>query len=337
MPKKKNEYIETQDVFLDSSIFEEQNFMNSTKIHSLFYYAQEGAIRIHLTDISKMELFNRIEKRITESKKELKKLTQTFNHKNARIVKNVGFYETIKIPEIDIERHSLELKKKITTFFTKSNVNLIKTGNIAITKIVENYYDKKPPFHNSGKQNEFIDAIILASLETWCKRKKTKMYVLSKDRDFLGYKSNSLILHDNLSELLEKISSYYTRNYKTNQITSIRKIIDSNKADLELSSKSLIQEKVIIRSEKFDISGYEIENNKMDSYKIIAFRPDRTEVECLFKTNLSFYVFDIDDFTEKLAKKIHFEIKVPIYVEILKNGTLDIKWLVENTDYLYVE
>ncbi|SFU70186.1 hypothetical protein SAMN05216480_11458 [Pustulibacterium marinum] len=334
---RKNKYIETQNVFLDASIFEEQNFMNSTKIHSLFFYAQTGAIQIHSTTISKKELYNRIEKRITESKSEFKKLTKTFNHKNARIAKNIGFYKSVSIPEINVKNHTAELIKKMDDYFKRSNVNTIRTSNIPITEIVDNYYNKKPPFHNSGKQNEFIDAIILKSLELWCDKNDSKMYVLSKDNDWLGYKSNNLLISGDLSVLLENISKYYNTRYKLNKITSTKKIIAQHKEDLELVSIDLINENVLLTSESIDISNYEIITNKLDSYRIISFRPDRTEVECIFKCSLRFFVFDDNDFTEKPPRRHTFDINVPIYVEISKTGKLDIKWLVENSNYRYEE
>ena len=53
---KKNKFLKTDNIFLDSSIFEEQNFTSGTKIHSLFYYAKIGVIKIHVTTISKREL-----------------------------------------------------------------------------------------------------------------------------------------------------------------------------------------------------------------------------------------------------------------------------------------
>jgi hypothetical protein len=334
---RKNKYIETKNIFLDASIFEEQNFMNSTKIHSLFFYAQQGAIQIHTTTISKKELHNRIEKRITESKSEFKKLTKTFNHKNARIAKNIGFHKSIKIPEINVKNHTAELIKKMESLFSRSNVNTIRTSNIPIIEIVDNYYNKKPPFHNSGKQNEFIDALILKTIELWCERNETKMYVLSKDNDWLGYQSKNLLISNDLSVLLEKISKYYNTRYKLNKITFTKKLIAKHKNDLELVSKDLINENITLTSSSVDISNFEIIKNKLDSYKIISFRPDRTEVECIFKCSLKFFVYDYNEFAQRPPRQCTHDIDIPLYIEISKAGKLDIKWLVENSNYRYEE
>ncbi|MHB1107330.1 MAG: PIN domain-containing protein [Lutibacter sp.] len=334
---KKNKFLETENVFLDTSIFEEQNFLQSTKIHSLLNYAKIGVVNIHITTISKMELFNRIDKRIAESKTELKKISRDYNYKNTRIIKNLGFYKNIDIPEIDNRKHTNELKSKIDLVFKNANVNTIQTSNIPISEIVKNYYDKKPPFHNSGKQNEFIDAIILKSLELWCKRKNTKMYVMSKDPDFLGYKNDSLIILDNLSVLLENISKYYNQRFKLNRITKTRKIIASEKNSLEQLSKDLIYQKMTLRGKNVDISSFQIEKNKLQSYKILALREDITEVECIFKSSLTFLVFDKNDYRELNPRKASLEIEIPIYVEIKDNRVLDIKWLIENNEHFYEE
>ncbi len=333
---RKNKFLETENIFLDASIFEEQNFTNSSKIHSLFYYAKLGVVQIHITSISKKELFNRIDKRVSESKTEIRKLSRGFNAKNLRVIKNLGFYKNIELPKIDKKEHSKELKERINFIFKNANVNTISSSNLPIVKIVDNYYYKKPPFQNSGKPCEFIDAFILETIKRWSKNNNTKMYVLSKDNDFLGYKSENLIIIDNLSELLEKITKYYNQRFKLKKITSTRKKIIENKKELEQLSKDLIYEKVSLSS-KLDISNYDIVSNKLISHKIITFRKNRTEIECIFKTTLSFLKFEESDYREIQPKRITYDFEIPIYVEIKENGSLDIKWIVEDMYLNYEE
>ncbi len=333
---RKNKFIKTEHIFLDSSIFEEQNFTAGTKIHNLFSYAKIGVIQIHITTISKRELFNRIDKRINQSKSELRKLSRNFNSQNLRVIRNLGFYRNIDLPKIDKKEHSKEIKIRIDRIFKNSNVNTINSTNLPITQIVENYYKRKPPFHNSGKPCEFIDAFILSTIDRWAKNNKTKMYVLSKDKDFLDYDSDNLILTDNLSELLENISKYYNKRYKLKKITSTRKKIKDNKKALESLSKDLINEKVSLSS-KLDISDYKIHSNKLVSHKIISFLHNRTEIECIFKTTLSFLKFEDSDFREIQPKQIKYDIEIPIYLEIKENGALDIKWIVEDMYLRYEE
>lgn len=334
---KDSKFIETEHVFLDSSIFEEQNFTTGTKIHSLFYYAKEKAIKIHVTTISKKELFNRIEKRIIKSKSELKKLTKGFENKDTRIIKNLGFYKKIYAPTIDVRAHTIELKEKIEKLFSSSFVDTIPTKDIQLDEIVSNYYSQKPPFHNKGKQNEFIDAIILQTLENWCKKNNTKMYVLSKDEDFLGYKSDYLIIIDNISNLLEKISLYFDQSYNLKRVAQINKIIEQSTKDIEQQSEHLIREKVHLSSTNVDISDFDIKSNKIKSSKILTFRKNVTEVECLLKTELSFYIFEDDDFLEQMPKKIIHEFEIPIFIEIENNKVKNIKWVIEEMYLTYNE
>jgi hypothetical protein len=330
-----NNYISADHIFIDSSIFEEQNFLNSSKIQSLFRYAREGAIKIHVTTVSKLELYNRIEKRISESRTEFRKLVKGFNYKHIRVVKNIGFYDSIKLPDIDIKKHSDELKRKFDSLFERSHVHTIRTENIPITLLVKDYYSKNPPFHNSGKQNEFIDAFILKSLEKWCERHKTKIYVLSKDPDFLGYKSDYLIMEDNLANFLEQISLYYNKRYKLNRVTKIRKILHSQKRGLELESTNLIEEKLSIRSEKFSISPFEVVDNKLDSYQIISMSKNVSEVECNFKCTAQFYVYEDSEHYDYYPRQEKFTIIVPVIIEIYPDKGGNIKWMLEKAEYIY--
>lgn len=333
---KKNKFLQTENIFLDSSIFEEQNFTAGTKIHSLFYYAKIGVIKIHITTISKRELFNRIDKRINESKTELKKLSRGFNSQNLRVIKNLGFYKNIDLPKIDKKEHSKEIKERINVLFKSCNINTISSTNLPIAEIVENFYKKSPPFHNSGKPCEFIDAFILKAIERWSQKNDTKIYVLSKDNDFLDYKSENLILTDNLSDLLENITRYYNQRFKLNRITRTKKRVSQSKKDLEQLSKDLINEKISLTS-KFDISDFEILSNKLISHKIIAFREDRTEIECLFKTTFSFLIFEDNEFREIQPKRVNYDFEIPIYAEIDQYGKIDIKWILENMNLIYEE
>jgi PIN domain-containing protein len=331
---RKNQYLKTDNIFLDSSVFEENNFLDGTRIHTLLSYAKSGVIKLHVTTISKLELLNRVDKRIREGKTELKKLNRKFNDKNTRVIKNLGLYKNLQIPEINLSQHTRELKNKIEAAFKRANVNTIRTQNISLTELVKQYYHRDPPFHNSGKQNEFIDAFILKALEKWCIGNKTKMYVLSNDKDFLGYESDYLIITNDLSEILVKITRYYNKRYKTNQITKTRQIIKKNKDALEQLASQIIADKINVRGGNVDISQFSILHTKLKSYNIISINKGITEIECNFSASLSFYVFEESDFSEQNPKSVVNDILVPLYSEI-RNGRIDIKQRVESPDYIY--
>jgi len=333
---KKNKYLESENIFLDASIFEEQNFLHSTKIHSLFHYVNTGLLKMHLTTLSRLELNDRIVKRVRQSKAEFKKIEKAFNNKNIRILKNTTIYEDISIPKIDIDKNSSEIKQKIDNLFKRLNVHTIPNSNIPITEIAKNYYNRRPPFHNSGKQNEFIDAIILKSLENWCIKNDTKMYVLSKDPDFLGYKSKYLIIKKDLTLFLKDVSKYYNQTYKLRRIRKVQRIIKREEEGLTYLASNIIANKLNIKSATHEISHYKITEVLLNNYDIISFREDRTEIECNFKVKLELVLFEplILDFD---AKRLSFTIKIPLYAEINERGKLDLKNILENVDYEYKE
>ena len=77
---KKNKYLDTDNVFLDTSIFEEQNFTNGTKLHGIFHYGRIGVINIHTTTISRMELDNHI-KLLKQEGRDVKELKVSYHQR----------------------------------------------------------------------------------------------------------------------------------------------------------------------------------------------------------------------------------------------------------------
>jgi len=162
------------------------------------------------------------------------------------------------------------------------------------------------------------------------------MYVLSKDNDFLDYKCDNLIITDNLSDLLENITRYYNQRFKLKRITRTRKRIKNYKSELENLSMGFIKDKVSLTS-KLNISSFKIIDNKLISHKIIAFRSNRTEIECVFRTTFSFFVFEDNEFREIQPKRVNYDFDISMFIEIDNYDKIDIKPIVEDMYLVYKE
>ena len=324
---------EIKNVFLDSSIFEEQNFLHGTKMHSIQFYAKTNAINLYMTPLSRLELFNRAKKRIIECKSEIKKVEKSYNAKNINVIKNLDLFDKVKIPQIDTEKHYLELKKKLTNYLKLAKVTIIPHRNIPITEIFEDFYNQRPPFHNSGKRNEFADAFILNTLEVWCRKNKTKMIVLSKDPDFKGFKSEYLVHKADLANYLSEISNFSDEKGKYNKKIEINKLVKVCKISIEEQALEILRDKLTIYSNDIEISDVEFIKTQLISHNIITKREYTTEIEFEIKLIIGLIEHNYEDFRNS-RRRVQAVISTFLQGET-KKGYIELKTRVENSEYIY--
>jgi hypothetical protein len=73
-----------------------------------------------------------------------------------------------------------------------------------ISEIFDDYFAGTPPFGEGKKKSEFPDAFVLASLLSWLRPGRPKMYIVGKDPDLLKFCSgrSDLIQLDSVAQLL---------------------------------------------------------------------------------------------------------------------------------------
>lgn len=173
----------TRYVFVDTSMYESKNFQfhqhalgrfkelcGEHILYLLINSVVEGEVRSHL-----IEKANEAAKHVKEFKKTIRIL------RNLPELSHYGIFE-------ELQKSSVEqlLLEKFKEFIDEAVYEVIDLDVASISAIVERYFNKKPPFSNK-KKDEFPDAIILESLLSWAKIKKTKVYVLSTDGDMRDY------------------------------------------------------------------------------------------------------------------------------------------------------
>lgn len=77
-----------ENIFLDTSIFESENFFEGRRIKQFFELGEKGHIRLILPKIVIDEVENRIKKRVREAVNKHKKLIR--KDKDVQILKNIG-------------------------------------------------------------------------------------------------------------------------------------------------------------------------------------------------------------------------------------------------------
>lgn len=167
-------------VFIDTSIFYNVGFSYNGKVlKKIEWIASMGAIKLHITDITKKEVEKNMLECHSNALKAIKKLK-----KDTVILRNLEDIVINKIYEKDFLENSFQLLlKKFNEFLDNSKANVISSNNVSINKIFDNYFNMKPPFGHGNKKAEFPDAFIIESLELWCIENKQSMYVVSSDGD----------------------------------------------------------------------------------------------------------------------------------------------------------
>lgn len=202
-------------IFIDTSIFiEEDYFVPLNRISTLKNLVSEGLISIVSTEITNREIKRRFLGEVTTSLNNIK------NHQ--KVLK--CFDKTNVLSSRDFKKQLLkDAEKKFDDFLKGAQVFTLGYDQCKdVALVFEKYFKREKPFAEGKKEKEFPDAFALQMLETYCKKNKLKIRVLSADSDMMEYKSDYLIPTDYKSYLTEKVAEAET-------LEKIRKAIDSNK------------------------------------------------------------------------------------------------------------
>jgi predicted nucleic acid-binding protein len=216
----KNE-IRTKYIFLDTSIFIKENFLDGNKIKAFFKHAEEENIELLITEITLKECISNLSKSFDTSYTALKRVVKNLNS-DARIFHNVeSLNEVFKLKRtFEYEKEKNDLIERFETQINK-HFRDIEIDEKNLDKIISDYFDSKPPFGKESKKHEFPDALVLNSLESWCKKNREKIYVVSTDGDMISFTSKNIITIKEYDKLLDEISFTYSDENITRKIDEI--------------------------------------------------------------------------------------------------------------------
>jgi len=277
-----------KNIFLDTNIYEECNFFQSSYIQSLFYYSKIGVVNLYMTTISVMELVERMRIRLIEAKEDHNRLVNVIN--KTRILRNLKRYEDFEKSQITVEKSTIELSNKLNLIIESSNIKVVSTEDVSIEDVFKLYYSKSPPFSQKGKKFEFPDAFIIKSIETWCLSNNKKMIFVTKDLNFEGYKCTNLIFKKDLSKLLSEISAYFDSKQNKQFIPFIADTLEENKVDLIDLIDSEIDSLIRLDLDFEKISNINRSQVKFKEYKVLSIRPKYAEVTYFVELDFSFTI-----------------------------------------------
>lgn len=198
-------------IFLDTSIFESENFFLGRNLNNLVELSRSGQIELKITDIVYREIIQRIKENINKANIAFKK-AQSLITGEGKILKNIYIVE---IPKIDIEATCKIMIEKLELYLANNNIEIVDTVLSNSQEIFEDYFNLKPPFYEGKKKYEFPDAFTFNTIKQWTKVNNTKVYFISNDSDFAELSSEEIDCKQNLSTIIDLISREIDNKHTT--------------------------------------------------------------------------------------------------------------------------
>ena len=272
--------------------------------HEIVIKEIENHIKLELR--KKLEEYDKIQK-----SKELILLTKSKKYKRI-------------FHDIDIAKAITETIKCFKEKISDTGFLVIKTGNISIKNIVNNYFLCKPPF-SERKKSEFPDALMLESIKSSF-RDIDNIHIVSADSDWEKVSiDNKFSYHKNLNSLLDYLN-------RQNQIAeTIQKFIDSKSTKSNINSRVL----EIIRNMNFRICGQEIDRKGIVS----GFDYEYNELMNVNITGIrTSYIEDIEykdnDKDKGLHSTVIIKCNVNLTFDCIYNDIDNLMWDSEEKEYI---
>lgn len=183
-------------IFLDTSIFEANNFLESKRIKEIYKLAEKEEIKVVIPKLTYDEILSRISKNINDADSKFNKYRN-----ETRVLRNASSLEE-KFTPFKKEEVLQEVSKKIEKQFEKSKFEIIDYSSINVKGIFDNYFHGNLPFGEGKKKSEFPDAFALKFIEIWAEENNTKVFVFSKDGDMLGYENEYIEIKEDFNKYL---------------------------------------------------------------------------------------------------------------------------------------
>lgn len=198
--------LETLFVFVDSEALYAARFdVDGGALRRLAELVSRGRIRIVVPEVAAQEYNKKLEERLEESVSSL----QSFQNK-AGLLSLAGNSDISRaLGPVDIDALRGAVKARFLEYVEQLNPIRIETPPEALAKILDAYFQGRPPFGNPKKKHEFPDAVILCSVEDWCEQEDLRCYVVSRDGDMKATADTSdhLIHIESLDQLFDLITA----------------------------------------------------------------------------------------------------------------------------------
>lgn len=224
--------IESRKVFIDTQSFVKMglNFSHPA-LQAFLKLCKSNRLTHNTTTVVIREVESKIDDSIKEALKSLFKF-----RRKARLLEKIND-DSIGVLFEEIDENNVR-KKAIEVFreyLKESKSKVLTASGIDAEIILQQYFNKEPPFGDKKKKSEFPDAISIQSLLN--EIGDSKAYVISEDQDFVKF----CALNNNLIniESLEKFLDLYNEHESV-----ITDLIKNHVATIDMHIKSTIEKQI---------------------------------------------------------------------------------------------
>ncbi len=213
--------LETKIIFIDTSIFESQNFLRGFEIKRLGELSKTGNIQLKITDVIYREVLDRMKVNIETTRAIFRKADKEL-HGEGKILKNLDeFKDFYPMPRINNDAVFEKMKSKLDEFIGENNIEVIPTSIAKIEDVVNQYFKRELPFSDK-KKDEFPDAISISIISQWCSSNNLKTYLYAKDGDITLLPSTDKILPlAQVSEFLNAVTKEIEEEIKLQKLEEL--------------------------------------------------------------------------------------------------------------------
>ncbi len=170
-----------ESVFIDTSVFEANNFTRGEKIRQLMTLSADGHIRILLPEITYREIVTHIERYVRDGVKEYDRM-----RRKTRIFKNIE--DMVKrLDDLNPDKLVLDAISKFDQMIADGKVMRLPYPKLDTKDVFDSYFEGTSPFGTGTKKSEFPDAFVLKTIEIWCEENDTTCTIYTMDKDFSDY------------------------------------------------------------------------------------------------------------------------------------------------------
>jgi len=305
-------------VFLDTNVFIKSCFnFSSGQLNNLKKYCEAGLIKILTNDIVIREVSNNIKMEVPLASSHIRNSIK--NEKYISELRNSELHSYV-FKDFRDEGWDEYILHQWDNFRDELDFEKINLSSVDFISIINDYFERKPPFEETKKE-EFPDAIIIDSIKKYSEKTYSNIIVVSGDKGWENvFNDNPKIeLVNEISELLNKISTNNSPELvemiidKYAEIRSdITKLINDNIYDFNITYIPYTEDHMIIQKE---INAYDVDNINIDlaEHSIYSFdyvSKDSSEISVVAKIafTLSYSEIDYDNsYFDKVENKYLFK------------------------------
>jgi hypothetical protein len=162
--------LQTRLAFIDTSTFEEKQFQfGHYALERLATMVEEGKIQLLITDVVRSEVESHMKKKAEASISHFKKFKKDACF--LRVAeKTTGGRLFMDISVEDVLREALG---KFSTLIDNGQTEILPVSLVDPSRVFNDYFSGKPPFHRESKKHEFPDAFSLMAVDSVATERET--------------------------------------------------------------------------------------------------------------------------------------------------------------------